>query len=73
LVALEEEIDAVGCSVVASVIEAGVAEPRSHAVAVEGAVLAGRAVALRLCSRLGFSPVRATVGKDRDWVRRQLR
>lgn len=53
-------------------VEVGVAEPLSDAVAAEGAVLAGRRVAVRVCSPWGIRPARATGGK-RDWVRRQVR
>jgi hypothetical protein len=59
--------------VFSAVSEAGAAEPLSHAVAAEGAVLAGRPVAVRVCTPAGIPPARATVGKDRYWVRRQLR
>jgi hypothetical protein len=52
---------------------AGAAAPRSHAVAAEGAVLASRPVAVRLCSQSGIPPTRATTGKTCDQVRRQLR
>jgi hypothetical protein len=56
-----------------AVTEAGAAESLSHAVAAEGAVLAGRLVAVRLCSPWGIPLARATVGKPGDWVRRRLR
>lgn len=56
-----------------AVTEAGAAEPRSRAVAAEGAVGADRPVAVRVCSPWGIPLARATVGKDRNWVRRQLR
>jgi hypothetical protein len=53
------------------VSEAGGVAPRR--MAAEGAVLAGRRVAVRRCSPSGIRPTRATTGKTGDWVRRQLR
>jgi hypothetical protein len=55
------------------VTQAGAAARLSYAVSAEGAVLAGRPVAVRVCSPWGIPLARATVGKTGDWVRRQLR
>jgi hypothetical protein len=55
-----------------AVIEADAGEP-PHAVAAEGAVLAGRPVAVRLCRPWGIPPTTATRGQTCDWVRRRLR
>ena len=46
-----------------AVTEAGAAESLSHAVAAEGAVLAGRPVAVRLCRPWGIPPTTATRGR----------
>jgi hypothetical protein len=53
--------------------EASAAAPRSHATAAEGAVLAGRRVAVRVCSPSGIPARQATAGKTCNWVRRRLR
>jgi hypothetical protein len=56
-----------------AVTDCGAAAPRSQAMAAEGAVLAGRRVAVRLCSPSGIPARQATAGKTCDWVRRRLR
>ena len=57
---------AAGAQAFADVTEAGAAALRSHATAAEGAVLAGRRVAVGLCSASGIPPSGVTTGKTCD-------
>ena len=59
--------------VFSAVTDGGAAAPRSHAMAAEGAVLASRRVAVRLCCPPGIPRGRRPRGKTCDWVRRRLR
>jgi hypothetical protein len=47
-----------------AVTDGGAAAPESQAMAAEGAVLASRRVAVRLCCLSGFSRAGATAGED---------